>query len=219
MLICLTGCTSRRSFDDVYYRGVYAEYQIENVSEYEITEFEEKLNNYIDFIRCLLKEKGFIKSNVMKNGPDRIRIEIPDIYDSSGILEIIGEPTTIRFVLDRTNEIVITGENVVDASAGYDTQSGYVVRLCLDIDGRRKFSEATTDHIGETMSIYLGDSTTPVSSPTINSAITNGEAIITGFASQAEAEGLANKIISGANSTGLIITLVEYDVTDCIMIK
>lgn len=53
------------------------------------------------------------------------------------------------------------------------------------------------------MSIYLGDSETPISSPTINSAITNGEAIITGFKTSAEAQERANQIMSGTFDVAL----------------
>lgn len=180
--------------------GVYAVYQASNT---DTDNFDSKMEGTRSALETLLSAQGYTEASIVREGTDRIRVEVPDVDDPSGILEIIGEPTTIRFVLDSTNETVITGENVVDASAGYDTQSGYVVRLRLDSEGRRKFGEATSDHINETMSIYLGDSTTPVSSPTINSAITNGEAIITGFASQAEAEERANQIMSGTFDVAL----------------
>ena len=73
----------------------------------------------------------------------------------------------------------------------------------LDSEGRRKFAEATANNINKTMSIYLGDSANPISSPTINSAIPNGEAIITGFASYEDAQERAGQIMSGTFDVAL----------------
>lgn len=180
--------------------GVYAVYQATNT---DTENFDGKMEGTRSALENLLVSQGYTEATIVREGTDRIRVEVPDVDDPSGILEIIGEPTSVRFVLDNTNETVITGENVSSADAYYDPQNGYVVRLVLDSEGRRKFGEATTNHQGETMSIYIGDSTTALSSPTINSAITNGEAIISGNFTSESAQELANQIMSGTFDVAL----------------
>lgn len=180
--------------------GVYAVYQASNT---DTDNFDGKMEGTRSALENLLAQQGYTEATVVREGAERIRVEVPDVDDPSSILQIIGEPTSIRFVLDSTNETVITGEHVIEATAYYDQQSGYVVGLRLNSEGRRRFGDATSGNIGQTMSIYLGSSTTPISSPQINSAITNGQAIITGFATYAEAEERANQIMSGTFDVAL----------------
>ncbi len=180
--------------------GVYAVYRATNT---DTDDFDTKMEGTRSALSSMLADQGYTEATIVREGSDRIRVEVPDVDDPQKILDIIGEPTTVKFVLDSTNETVITGDNVVSAEAGTDPSSGYVVRLRLDSEGRRKFAEATANHINEKMSIYLGSSTTAVSSPTINSAIPNGEAIITGFASYEEAQQRAGQILSGTFDVAL----------------
>lgn len=180
--------------------GVYAVYQATNT---DTENFDSKMEGTRSALENLLATQGYPEASIVREGTDRIRVEVPDVDDPSGILEIIGKPTSVKFVLDDTNETVITGENVVSADAYYDPQSGYVVRLRLNSEGRKKFADATTNNQGKTMSIYLGDSTTPISSPTIKAAITNGEAIISGKFTSESAQELANQIMSGTFDVAL----------------
>lgn len=180
--------------------GVYAVYQATNT---DTDNFDSKMDGTRAALESMLADKGYTEATIVREGTDRIRVEVPDVDDPSGILEIIGEPTSVKFVLDSTGETVITGENVVSADAYYDTQNGNVVRLILNSEGRRKFADATTNNQGQTMSIYLGDSESPISSPTINAAITNGEAIITGSFTAESAQKLADQITSGTFDVAL----------------
>ena len=169
--------------------GVYAVYQATNT---DTENFDSKMEGTRSALENLLATQGYPEASIVREGTDRIRVEVPDVDDPSGILEIIGKPTSAKFVLD-----------VVSADAYYDPQSGYVVRLRLNSEGRKKFADATTNNQGKTMSIYLGDSTTPISSPTINAAITNGEAIISGNFTSESAQELANQIMSGTFDVAL----------------
>lgn len=186
--------------------GVYAVYQATNT---DTDDFDAKMEGTRSALENLLASEGYAEATVIREGNDRIRVEVPDVDDPSGILKIIGEPTSIKFVLDNTNETVITGEHVISAKAYYDPSNGHVVGLKLNSEGAKKFGDATANNIGQTMSIYLGDSDTPLSSPKIEKAITNGEAVITGFASSAEAEERANQIMSGTFDVALEIKVTE----------
>ena len=129
-------------------------------------------------------------------GTNRIRIEIPGVYDAKTALDQIGKTGNLRFV-GPNNDTVITGQDVKDATVGVDPSTNKpVVQLKLNASGTKKFSDATAKYIGQTISIYMDND--KVSSPTVESQIPNGEAIITGSSDINEAKRLAGIIKSGA---------------------
>ena len=129
-------------------------------------------------------------------GTNRIRIEIPGVYDAKTALDQIGKTGNLRFV-GPNNDTVITGQDVKDATVGVDPSTNKpVVQLKLNASGTKKFSDATAKYIGQTISIYMDND--KVSSPTVESQIPNGEAIITGSSDVNEAKRLAGIIKSGA---------------------
>jgi protein-export membrane protein SecD len=151
-------------------------------------------------LQNLLVNKGYTEATVVREGETRIRVEVPDVDNPENIFDIIGKPATLRFIA-ASGDVIITGENVISATAGYDnTSGGYVVQLTLDSKGTESFREATSsDHTGEAISIVVtvdGQDQT-ISSPTVNDQIVNGKAIITGMADEAAAQNLADQITSG----------------------
>src|SRR5699024_8980381 len=86
----------------------------------------------------------------------------------------------------------------VDQTTG---QRQYVVELNMTSEGTSKFAEATRENINKVISIVY-DGTT-VSSPQVNSVITNGQAVIEGMTSLEEAKSLASTIRIGALSLEL----------------
>lgn len=129
-------------------------------------------------------------------GTNRIRIEIPGVYDAKTALDQIGKTGNLRF-LGPNNDTVITGQDVKDATVGVDPNTNKpVVQLKLNTSGTKKFSDATAKYIGQAISIYMDND--KVSSPTVESQIPNGEAIITGSSDINEAKRLAGIIKSGA---------------------
>lgn len=129
-------------------------------------------------------------------GTNRIRIEIPGVYDAKAALDQIGRTGNLRFV-GPNNDTVITGQDVKDATVGVDPNTNKpVVQLKLNTSGAKKFSDATAKYINQTISIYMDND--KVSSPTVESQIPNGEAVITGSSDINEAKRLAGIIKSGA---------------------
>lgn len=154
-------------------------------------------------------------SNVYKEGSNRISIEIPGVNDANKILEDLGKPGALEF-LDQENyekyasgeeyEALLTGSDVKTASAGIDTSGTvkeYIVELSFNDDGTKKFSDATTENVGKI--IYILYDGQVVSAPTVQTAITGGNAVINGMADDEEAEELAQTIRIGA----LPLTLKE----------
>ncbi len=113
--------------------------------------------------------------------------------------ETTGEPTGVT-----AENIILEGSDVEKAEALYGQTSAsgsaqHYVKLTLKPSGQEKFTEATTRLAQEengTISIWLDNYV--ISAPTVNSAITDNTAIITGEFSAESAASLANTINSGA---------------------
>ena len=97
--------------------------------------------------------------------------------------------------------IILEGSDVVSAEPAMtqNQETGeyqYIVSLKLSDEGKEKFAQATTELVGQTISIWMDD--VMISYPTVNEAITNGECSITGDFTSEEATQLASKIQAGA---------------------
>jgi len=180
--------------------GVSITYQVKdkNPSEEEMRDTIYKLQKRV--------EQYSTEANVYQEGDDRINIEIPGVSDANTILDELGKPGSLSFQT-QDGETVITGSDVKTASAraGEDDMGNkeYSVELDLNEEGTKKFAEATEANVGKTISIIYDDET--ISSPTVQTAITGGQAYITGNFSYEEAENLASTIRIG----GLKLELTE----------
>ncbi|MBP3877196.1 MAG: protein translocase subunit SecD [Lachnospiraceae bacterium] len=137
--------------------------------------------------------------------------------DADGNENYTYDNTQGKYVLTKTVEelekdgsIVCQGSDVADAQGGVQQDSQtknnkYVVELSFNKDGAEKFAEATTKahDAGESIGIYYDGEF--VSVPRVNSAITDGKAIIEGMTSIEEAKNLASYIRIG----GLKVVLNE----------
>ena len=129
-------------------------------------------------------------------------------FDPQKAVEEIGETALLTFrekhEVDSdglpsgdTKNIILSGADVESATAGYDSENDeYVVQLKFKASGTQKFAEATEKLKGDTISIWMDDIC--ISYPTVNSVISNGEAVISGSFTAEEATDLANKINGGA---------------------
>lgn len=111
--------------------------------------------------------------------------------------------------LQEDGSIVLVGTDVKDAQAGQITDSmqnnAFGVSLVMTQEGTKKFADATTKAFanGESIAIYYDGKI--ISAPNVNSAITDGQAQITGNFTHEEAEQLASTIRIG----GLKLELEE----------
>lgn len=138
---------------------------------------------------------GVAETVVTEEGEKRIRIDVPGAYDSNEIVDGLSKTGNLEFK-DSDGNVVLTGKDVKEATAILDDTSMPVVSLELNSDGQEKFAEVTANNIGKSISIYMDDEV--VSSPVVQSAITNGKAVINGMSSMEEATKLAGIISSGA---------------------
>ena len=185
--------------------GIYAVYK----GDSSVEDFETLRNATITIMINRLTAQGYTEATVTPQGSDRIRIEIPDVEDPNEILSIVGTPAHLTFE-DPDGNVILEGKSIKKASPAYDTENGNapIIAFELNDEGAKIFGDYTGAHIGEVLSIMLDGKT--LTAPKINSAITGGSGIITGFSSIEEAQTTANLILSGA--LPLDITLIESNV-------
>lgn len=92
----------------------------------------------------------------------------------------------------------LTGKNLKSATVVFQNQGmgEPQVSLRFDSEGGKMFADLTKKNLGKSIAIYLDGSI--ISAPTVQSEITNGEAVITGNFTVDEAKKLAGRLNEGA---------------------
>ncbi len=148
------------------------------------------------------------ESLVYQEGSNRINIEIPGVSDANAILEELGKPGSLEFV-DVSGNVVLSGTDIADAQARNIQDSmgnnQAVVALTMTKEGTQKFADATAAAVVNHDVIMIVYDNTVISAPTVQAAITDGNAIIEGMGSYEEAQQLASTIRIG----GLKLELEE----------
>ncbi|MBU6447662.1 protein translocase subunit SecD [Patescibacteria group bacterium] len=155
---------------------------------------------------------------VQTAGTDRIIVELPGITDVNQAIQVIGQTPFLEFkelnpnpnstttvtggtanvnVGDQWISTGLTGKDLSSATVQFNQQTGQPeISLQFNSEGTKLFSEITQRNLGKPVAIYLDGS--PLSTPTVQSAINNGQAVITGTFTVQEAKDLATRLNSGA---------------------
>jgi len=183
----------------------------------------------LEIVRRRIDEVGVVEPTVQRIGPDRILVQLPGVQDPSRIKDLLG--TTAKLTLHRVapggdqrpglvtlpavgqqlrytveRRPVLSGERLVDASAGFDRQIGQpIVSFRFDTIGARRFADYTRDHVGSALAIVLDGAV--LSAPVIQEAIPGGSGQIDGHFTVEEASDLAALLRAGALPVPL--TVVE----------
>ena len=146
-----------------------------------------------------LKAQGYsTEAQVYQEGNNRINIDIPGATDANEILAELGEPGTLQFA-DSTGAVLLTGDDVKNATAGMTNDKGkneYIIQLTFNESGAQKFADATAANVGKPIFIIYNDNV--ISAPTVQEAISGGQASITGLTDYEEATRIASTIRIGA---------------------
>lgn len=144
----------------------------------------------------------------------RIIVELPGVSDVEQAIAIIGQTARLDFretdlkepvasdaatfiTLENTKTVSITGKDLKRASLEYSTQTGQPeVAIEFTTDGSKKFSEVTSRLKGKQLAIFLDSF--PVTAPVVQTAITDGKAVITGSFTKDAAKALALQLNAGA---------------------
>lgn len=148
----------------------------------------------------------------------RIIVELAGIDDPNQALQLVGTTAELDFRLQSASRSAelgaaatesaiaffssfeptnLSGKHLKRASTQFDQQTGEpVVSLEFDDEGRAMFADITSQHIGETLAIFVDGF--PVTIPRINTAILDGRAVITGGFTLDQAKQLAIQLNAGA---------------------
>jgi len=181
------------------------------------------LNAIRDTIERRVNSFGVSEPLVQVSGSNQIVIELPGIKDINDAINQIGQTPTLEFKtqnpnppaqqvsasgtadlsLNAADEWVSTGlsgkqlqKATVDFQQGQTLSSQVVVRLQFDSDGAKLFSQITSANIGKPLAVFLDGQL--LTAPTVQNAITDGTAVITGNFTVQEAKDLATRLNSGA---------------------
>lgn len=185
------------------------------------TDQADALNAIRDTIERRVNSFGVSEPLVQVSGNNQIIIELPGIKDINEAINQIGQTPTLEFKTQNPNSGQITASGTealtldagdqwlstglsgkqlqkatVDFQQGQTLSSQVVVRLQFDSDGAKIFSQITSANIGKPIAIFLDGQL--LSAPTVQNAITDGTAVITGNFTVQQAKDLATRLNSGA---------------------
>lgn len=201
--------------------GAHLVYQAD-FSEIAAEDQREALASVRETIERRVNAFGVSEPLVQIQGSDQVVVELPGVTDVNEAIELIGQTPLLEFRIQGSEAnpeptIGPDGQLTIDANAGWvptglsgkhlrrataDVQQGsgvrtdIVVRLQFDDEGTRLFAELTQANIGQPVAIFLDGQI--IQAPTVQNAITNGEAVITGGFTSDEAKQLATRLNSGA---------------------
>lgn len=183
----------------------------------------EAMNAIRDTLERRVASFGVEEPIVQVQGQDKIVIELPGIKDINQAIRQIGQTPYMEFKtenpnppeaqigkdgavqLDTNSQWVSTnlsGKQLKKATADIQQSGGtslnnqVIVRLEFNDEGTKLFSDITTKNIGKRVAIFLDGQI--LSAPVVQTAITDGTAIITGNFTTQQAKDLATRLNSGA---------------------
>jgi len=170
-----------------------------------------------DVIERRVNAFGVSEPLVQVSGSNRIIIELPGVKDINEAISLIGQTPFLEFREENPNPTLtpdaegkvsvnptdlymatgLTGKQFKRAVLTFNPQTGVPqISLQFDAEGTKLFSEITSRNVGKRVAIFLDGEI--LSAPTVNQAITNGEAVITGGFTVPEAKELVTRFNSGA---------------------
>ncbi|WP_300730561.1 protein translocase subunit SecD [Pseudomonas sp.] len=143
----------------------------------EIREYSIKQN--LTTVRNRVNELGVAEPLVQRQGANRIVVELPGVQDTAEAKRILGKTANLEFRLaaepgasKATSEtfefregnrppaqiergLIITGDQVTDAQAGFDEQGRPQVNIKLDGHGGELMSRSTRSNVGRSMAVIF----------------------------------------------------------------
>lgn len=149
-----------------------------------------------------------------KVGSDyRLNVELAGVTDVQQAIDLIGQTAVLSFREQSASPSAeeatmsaygpfsvatsLTGKDLTKASPIFDNNTGQpVVQLVFTSDGAKKFESITKKNIGRQLAIFLDNEL--LMAPTVQTAISGGEAVITGQFTTAQTKQLSILLNSGA---------------------
>ena len=182
----------------------------------------------INRIKNTLSQKGYLEAAVIKQGTNpnyKIRIEVPGMSDTEGIMDAIGTPANIEFLEPTSDQsaaqnydaakVFLTGEGIAGVKVVSDPEdaSNYAIQLTFTAEGKSKFREKVQSAGGQYLAIFSNKNLISAPQITTENAGTlgsDGKVLITGKYTKEGADEFALKIESGLYTVGLEISQMSY---------
>jgi len=121
-------------------------------------------------------------------------------------VEVFSDTNGQKVVVKK--QVILTGERIIDAGPGVDSQTGRsVVSITLDSSGANIFKDLTRNNVGKRIALILIEKkiTEVVTAPVIKTEIGGGRVQITGMNSAQEATDIALLLRAGSLATPMEI--------------
>lgn len=176
---------------DIFLRKEYSEFLRATTSDDKVTRIrftESKIRELEDYainqnlttLKNRVNELGVAEPQVLRQGRNRIVVELPGVQDTAQAKKILGKSANLEFRLEAqigdTNpeifnfregnssrqtsanlerSIIITGDNVTNARVSYDQQGIPEVSVSLDGKGGSRMGKTTKDGLGRRMAVIF----------------------------------------------------------------
>ena len=179
---------------------------------------EQAMQSATEVVRRRIDELGTKEPTIIREGADRIVVEVPGLQDPQGLKALLGKTAKLEFrLVDLNNDpaslvlpysdsklgkiavqrrTIITGDELADAQQGYEQQTNApVVDIKFNGQGSKKFARVTQDNVNKPFAMILDNQV--LSAPNIQQAILGGSAQISGNFTVQSANALAIQLRSG----------------------
>lgn len=173
------------------------------------------IESTISRLENMLYDEGFSEATVVRQGERRIRIEVPNLTDTSELFDIIGKPASLYITLDKNLNVnkvseyegdILSGANITAVNVQYNNQDKvYGVSVDFDNDGGQTFTNMTDKAAQGDKKIYVYIGNDDPLELTCESKITGGSTFISGgsIADYDSAKEYATRLMSGTFSASL----------------
>jgi len=179
-----TRTDASNQLDDYLKSNIDLKYQKVGINQYAIEYNDQGLDELIDYavsqnlvtLRNRVNELGISEPVVVRQGKNRISVQLPGVQDTAEAKKIIGKTANLEFrleaesnsLLSRTDQfdfsgqrvrllkqVIISGDKVADASVGYDESGFPQVNISLDGEGGTKMHRSTRNNVGRKMAVIF----------------------------------------------------------------
>jgi len=190
--------------------GTQLTYQAD-LSSISYKEQADAVSGVINIIDYRINQLGVAEPIIQSSGQDKIIVELPGINDINQAINLIGKTAQLKFMAEPAtpnNETSmtdpawwtpteLTGANLKKADIQIDSQTNKpVVTLEFNDQGKELFAQLTRENMQKKIAIFLDNAL--ISYPTVQTEITDGNAIIEGSFSMEQAKNLKIQLNSGA---------------------
>lgn len=189
------------------------EVAITEMEDYAIKQNQTTLNSRVN-------EIGVAEPLVQRQGRNRIVVELPGEQDTARAKRILGKSANLEYRLEAqgtdgdlfqfkdsnrtiylSRDIIVTGDNVTNASTSFDEQGGAAVSVSLDSAGGARMGDTTKNNLNKRMAVLFIEQ----KSEPIGYKMVDGEQVLQ-YRNYEVKEVISAANIAGVFSSNFIIT-------------